>query len=150
MLRALLRDKLGVILLDPRRIFEHDAGQVARGERAVDVSLEAVAAKVWQIATVINVRVAQHRRVHLLRIKREIAIALEGFLAPALEQTAFEQQPTPVDFQQIHRTRRRARCAKEVNQHGSRMRTTTGLSSAIRASLHSHRVSALRAPPLPR
>ena len=99
---AFLRDKLGVILLDPRRVFEHDAGQVARGERAVDVPLEAVAAKVRQVATVINVRVAQHHRVHLPRIKREIAIALEGFLAPALEQAAFEQQPPAVDFQQIH------------------------------------------------
>jgi hypothetical protein len=77
----------------------------------------------------INMRVAQHHRVQFLRGEREIAIALDGFVALALEQSTFEQQPLAVDFEKIHRTRGRARGAKEMNLHGVKMRTRRELSS---------------------
>ena len=56
--RALFGDECGVILLDLRRIHQHDAGQVARGERAVDVAGITLFAEIRQIARVVNVRVA--------------------------------------------------------------------------------------------
>ena len=58
MLGALLRHERGVIPLDFRRVLQHDAGQVTRGKSAVDVPLKTLAAKVRQVATVIDMRVA--------------------------------------------------------------------------------------------
>src|SRR6266480_7508996 len=57
-LRPLFGDKLGVGALNFGGIFEHNRGEIARGECAVNVSGVALAAEVWQIAAVINVRVA--------------------------------------------------------------------------------------------
>ena len=96
LLRAFFGDERRVGLLDLRGIHEHDAGQVARGERAVNVAGVTLLAQVRQIAGMVNVRVAQHHGVHLLRVEGKTAIALDGFLAPALEQAAFEQQLLPL------------------------------------------------------
>ena len=117
MLGALLRDEGGVIALDLSRILQHDARQVARGERAIDVALEPLAAQVRQVAAVINVRVAQHDGVDLLWVEREIAVALDGFAAPALEQAALQQKPLTIQLKEIERPGGRASGAEEVNPH---------------------------------
>ena len=126
LLGALLGDERGVIALDLGRILEHDAGEVARGKGAVDVSLEALAAEVRQVAAVIDVRVAQDHRVDLLRVEGEVAVALDGFAAPALEQAALQQQPLAVEFQEIHRPGRRAGGAEEMNSHHQKETQATG------------------------
>jgi hypothetical protein len=73
------------------------------------------------------VRVTQYYRINLLRIERKGTVALDGFFAMALEQTAFEQQPFAIDLEQIHRAGGRARRAEELDSHGADL--TTDLSS---------------------
>jgi hypothetical protein len=70
---------------------------------------------------VIHVRVAQDDGVNLLRVERETAVALDGFLAMTLKEAAFEQQPSAVDLDQIHRTGGGARRAEEMDLHGEKM-----------------------------
>jgi hypothetical protein len=45
--------------------------------------------------------VREQHCVDLLGIEGESAVALLGLFAPSLEETAFEQQSFPVDFQQV-------------------------------------------------
>src|SRR5690606_1193425 len=45
-------------------------------------------------------------------------IAINGFIAFALEQSAFEQQPFAIDLEQIHGTRGGPRGSEEVDAHG--------------------------------
>ena len=116
-LRPLFGDEHGVVHLDVRRIHEHDAAKVARGERAMDVAGIALFDEVRQVARVIHVRVAQDNGINLLRVERKAAVALDGFLTVALEEAAFEQQPLAVDFEQIHRAGGGARRAEEVDLH---------------------------------
>jgi len=119
--RTLFGDERGVVHLDVRGVHEHDAAQVARGEGAMDVAGVSLLHQIRQVARVIHVRVAQDDGVNLLRIERETAVALDGFLAMALEETAFEQQPFAVDLEQIHRAGGGARRAEEVDLHGEKM-----------------------------
>src|SRR5262249_31735604 len=112
--------ELGVVPLNARRIHEHDRRQIARGERAINISRVALPAKVGEVAAMINVRVAQHHRVERFGVEGEIAIALDGFLALALKEAALQQQPRAVDFEQIHRAGRRARGAEEMDLHGAK------------------------------
>ncbi len=122
-LRALFGDKRGVVHLDVRGVHEHDAAQVARGEGAMDVAGVALLDQVRQVARVIHVRVAQDDGVNLPRVEGKAAVALDGFLAMALEEAAFEQQPPAVDFEQIHRAGGGARCAEEVDLHAADLTT---------------------------
>ena len=69
----------------------------------------------------VNVGVAQHDRVEGLRVEWKVAIALDGFVAFALEQAAFEEEPLPVDFEQEHRAGRRAGRAEKTDFHAVRM-----------------------------
>jgi hypothetical protein len=62
--------------------------------------------------------VAQHHRVNLPGIEREVPIALGGFLAMALEQTAFHEQPFAIDFEQVHGPGGGARRAEKMDFHG--------------------------------
>src|ERR1035437_545646 len=117
-LGALLRYERGVVPLDLGGILEHDAGQVAGGKGAVDVSLKTLAAKVRQVATVVDVRVPQHHCVNTLRVERKASVALDGFATPALKQAALQQQPLSINLTEIHRSGRRAVSAEEVNAHG--------------------------------
>jgi len=102
---------------DFRRVFEHDAGQIAGGKGAVDVALEALAAEVGQIAAVVDVRVAQDHGVNLPRVEGKAAVTLGGLLAMPLEQAAFEQEPLAVDLDQVHRAGGGAGGAEEMNFH---------------------------------
>jgi DNA-binding phage protein len=60
---------------------------------------------------------AQDDGVNLLRVKRKTVVAVDGFLAVALEQTAFEQQFLAVHLDLIHRAGGSARGAEEVDFH---------------------------------
>ena len=114
---ALLGDEGGVVALNFSRVLEHDAGEVARGEGAEDVALETLTAEVRQVPAVVNVRVTEHDGVNSLRVKGEVAVALDGFAAVALKQAAFEQEPLSVELKQIERARGGAGRAEEVNAH---------------------------------
>jgi hypothetical protein len=98
-------------------IDEHDAAQVARGEGAIDISGEALFDQVREIASVVHVGMAQYDGIDLFGIKRETAIAADGFFAMALKQAAFQEQPLPIYFDKIHRTRSRACGAVKMNFH---------------------------------
>ena len=126
LLGALLGDERGVIPLDLGRILEHDAGQVARGERAVDVPLEPLAAEVGQVATVINMRVAEDDRIDLLRVERKVTVSLDGFSAPPLEEAALQQQSLAVKLKEIERPGRRAGGAEEMDSHGREIAVPNG------------------------
>ena len=77
--------------------------QVARRRRAVDRPVEALADERRQVAAVVDVGVAEDDRVDLVRVEREVAVALPGFFAAALVQPAVEQDLVVADFEQVHR-----------------------------------------------
>ena len=106
-----------------RGIHEHDAAKVARGEGAMDVAGVALLDEVRQVARMVHVRVAQDDGVNLLRVERKAAVALDGFLAMALKEAAFEQQAFAVDLEQIHRAGGGARRAEEMDFHAANLTT---------------------------
>ena len=65
----------------------------------------------------IDVRVREHDGVNRARIERQIAIAVFGFLTPALIETAIQQISLPVDFQMMHGTGHSAGRAPKCNFH---------------------------------
>jgi hypothetical protein len=87
----------------------------------MDVAGVTLLDEVRQVARVIHVRVAQDDGVNQLRVEWKAAVALDGFLAVALEEAAFEQQPLAIDLDEIHRTSGGARRAEEVDLHGEKM-----------------------------
>jgi hypothetical protein len=87
----------------------------------MDVAGVALLDEVRQVARMIHVRVAQDDGINLLRVERKTTVALDGFLAVALKEAAFEQQPPAVDLDQVHRTGGGARRAEEVDLHGEKM-----------------------------
>ena len=95
-------DKLGVRALDLRGILEHDAGQIACGEGAVNVPGEPLAAEIGQVAAVINVRVAQNHRVDAFGLERQSTVSFQGVRPASLIKAAFQKKPLPVDFEQVH------------------------------------------------
>jgi hypothetical protein len=96
----------------------------------MDVAGVALLDEVRQVARMIHVRVTQDDGVNLLRVERKAAIALDGFLAVALKEAAFEQQPLAVDLEQIHRAGGGARRAEEVDLHGEKMLKEQPMSSS--------------------
>ena len=80
----------GVLLLDLGAVGEHDAEQVAGRRGAVDRPGEPLADERRQVAAVVDVGVAEHDRVDLVRVEREVGVALPGLLAAALVQPAVE------------------------------------------------------------
>ena len=95
----------------------------------MDVAGVTLLDEVRQVARMIHVRVAQDDGVNLPRVERKAAVALDGFLAMALEEAAFEQQPFAVDLEQIHRAGGGARRAEEVDLHGEKMLKERPMSS---------------------
>ena len=116
-LGALLGDERGVIALDLGRVFQHDAGQVARGERAVDISLEPLAAEIRQVAAVIDMGVTEDDCIDLRWVERKMAVALDGLTPPTLKQAALQQEPLPIQLEEIKRAGGRASRAEEMNSH---------------------------------
>src|SRR6185436_18127139 len=100
MLSALFRDKGSIVALNFRRVLEHDAGEIARREGTVDVAAETLAAKIGQVAAVIDVRMAQQDCVNLLRVEGKPAVTFHGLGALSLEQTALQQEALAVELEQ--------------------------------------------------
>src|SRR2546425_7305495 len=101
-------DILRVGALNFGGVLQHDGGKVPSGERAVNIAEVALVAKVWQIPAMVDMRVAEHDGVEPFRVERKVSVPLDGFAAFALEQTALEQKPSPVEFEQKHGAGRRA------------------------------------------
>ena len=91
-----------VFLLNLGRVGEHDPEQVAGRRGAVDRPVETLADERRQVAAVVDVGVAEDDRVDLVRVEREVAVPLPGFLAAALVQPAVEQDLVVADFEQVH------------------------------------------------
>jgi hypothetical protein len=60
---------------------------------------------------------AQNQGVNLARVKWKTTVALNGFLAVTLEQTAFEQEASAVDLKQVHRAGGGSRGSEEMDAH---------------------------------
>jgi len=131
MLGAFPGDERGIVTLNLRRIFEHDRGEIPCRERAVNVAVVTLAAEVRQVAAMIDVRVAQDDRVNLFGIERELAIALDRFLAFALEEPAFEEKAVAVDLEEVHRARGRASRAEETDLHAAKEWKSAAQSRAL-------------------
>ena len=117
--RADFGNEHGVLLLNVRRVQQHDAAQIFCSGRAMDRAVVSFA-QARQLARVIQMRMAQDDGVHLLRVERQNFIERLRFLAMALEQTAFEQKFFAVDLDEIHGAGGRARRAEEVDFHWQR------------------------------
>src|SRR5437588_9347746 len=118
----LLGNVLRVSALNFRRIDQHDAGQIARGIGAVNISIISLAAEIGKIAAMIDVRMAEYHRVESARIKGEVAIALHRFVAPTLKQSALEEDLLAIDFEKVHGAGGRPGRAEEMNSHGRERR----------------------------
>ena len=92
----------------PGAVLEHDTGQVARCERAVDIAVKALQAKQGQIAAVVDMRMAEYDAIKLGRVKIEGAIFFNGFKALALVEAALDENLAPVGFQEVFGTGRGA------------------------------------------
>ena len=79
-------------------VFEHNAGEVARGKCAIDAARETLAAEIRQVSAMIDMGVTEHDRVDSTRIKREMTILLDRFGAFPLEEPALQQNLPPVDL----------------------------------------------------
>ena len=106
-----------VVLVNLRRVRQHDAAEVARRRRRVDVAGETAPAQMRQVAAVIDVGVRQQHRVDLLRIKGKLPVALQRLGASPLVEPAVEQQPRAIDFNEVLRSRRRAGRAAKGDFH---------------------------------
>ena len=82
-------------------IWQHDAAEVTRGWRGVDVSIKAAFAEMRQIACVIDVRVGEDDAVDLFRIKREVAIALHRLRTAALIESAIQEDACFIDLDEM-------------------------------------------------
>ena len=93
----------------------------------------------------IDVCVTEHDRIQLFGIKGEVAVPLDGFAAPALEEAAFQQQSLPVNFKPVNRTGRGAGRAKELDSHSAARlalsESNTRLGQVIRGHFQVHLVS---------
>ena len=109
-----------VLFLDVAAVPQHGAAQVARGGSGVDIAPEAVLDQVRDVAGVVDVRVGEDHRVDGAAVEGQIAVPLEGFLAPALKQATFQQQAKSVDLNQVHGAGDGADRPDELDAHGCR------------------------------
>jgi hypothetical protein len=96
---------LGVFLLNPAAVLEHDGSQVAGRRRRVDRPGKALLDQVRQVAAVVDVGVAEDDRLQLGGRDGEVAVGLSRLAAMALVQAAIDGQPTPAGLDVVHRAR---------------------------------------------
>jgi hypothetical protein len=84
-------EELRVVLLDVRRVGEHDGGQIARGRRTPDSLVVAFAREQRQPARVIHVGVTQDDGADLVHRQRESQVLGLRLPAPPLEETTVEE-----------------------------------------------------------
>ena len=83
------------------RVRQHDAAQVPRGRRGVDVSREAQLAQMRQRTAVVDVCVGKDDVVNGLRIEGKVLVPLDGVLPASLVEAAIEQDALAVDFEEV-------------------------------------------------
>ena len=95
-------EELRVLLLDVRRVGEHDRAEIVRRGRGVDRSVEAVPREHRQTARVIDVRVRQHDGVQLLEVERHVDDSFRCDSAPApLEHPEIQRDRRAADAQEM-------------------------------------------------
>ena len=72
------------------------------GRSRVDGAAKTVADQSRQVAGVIHVRMGQDYRIYGVGGEREMAVALEGLLAPSLIESAIEKEVLAAGFQVVH------------------------------------------------
>src|SRR5690606_20273634 len=92
---------LGVLLLDVRRVCEHDGAEIPRGGSGPDVPAVAVADEEGEAAGVGYVGEGEHDGVDLLDGEREFVVFLVGFLASALVEAAVEEDGFATDAEDV-------------------------------------------------
>ena len=117
-LGALFGNEFGVGALNLSGIFEHDAGEVARREGAVNITSKTVLNEIGKIAAVIDMRVAEDRGIDCFRIVMKSPIALSHFIAMTLEEAAFHKHALAIDLDEVLRTSGGAGGAVKMNSHG--------------------------------
>jgi len=99
---AFVIEIVGVFFLNLGRVGQHDGDQIPRCRRAIDRPLESLPHQVGQVAAVIDVSVAQHDGLNVLRSKRKLPIPLKRLPAPALVQSAIQEQLLAIHLDQVH------------------------------------------------
>jgi hypothetical protein len=117
--------ELGIGLLDPCRVGEHDRAEIARRMCTIDRRGEALGSVAMdeggEIARVVDVGVGEDEHVDLGGVDRELPVDLEGLLAPSLIESAIEQDTgARIGRQQVHRAGDRLRGPKELDCHGGK------------------------------
>ena len=94
----------GLVLLQVRAVAQQDLAQLRGGLGGVNRSAKSVANQRRQVAAVIEVRVAEHDRMHACRGNRELRAVAQSQLLVALEQAAVEKHPPLAGIEQVART----------------------------------------------
>ncbi len=112
---------VGVVLLQPRGVGEHDAEQIRGAGGAIDRPVKALACEQRQVPGVIDVGVAQHHGVHVPRVRESLVPVAQPQRFQSLEQPAVEQHTALAGGDQVHGTRHRPRSAEKLEgRHGGR------------------------------
>ena len=112
-------DALDVVLLDVRRVAKHQVAEVDSGGRGVDAAAEALPDERRQVAAVVHMGVGEDDRLDVGGTEREVAVALEGLLAVALEGSAVEEEAMAVPVHEVHGAGGGLSGAEELEiQHG--------------------------------
>ena len=73
----------------------------------------------------VNVGVTEHDSIDLLRIKGKITVAFDGFIALALIEAAFQQEPSSINLEKVHRAGGGPSGAEKMDLHGAKDGATT-------------------------
>ena len=86
----------------------------------------------------VNVRVTQDHGLQRANFEWERAVALDGFTALTLEQSALQQDSGSIDLEQIHRACRRAGRPKKMDPHDASTVAVgdTGFAQIVRGDFH--------------
>src|SRR5918996_3117460 len=83
----------------------------------VNLSLKTVLYKIWQIATMVNVRVRKDHRIDFRRIISKVQIPDVRLSASTLIQPTVQQEAMSVDFQQMLTSCHCMGCAVKIDPH---------------------------------
>ena len=103
-LREFFTEELGVLFLNVRTVHEHEPAEVGGGGSGENFPFESVPAQHRNNAGVVNVRMADHQRIHATGEESKTGVVINSFVAAALEHAAFDEEPLTVHFEQMPRT----------------------------------------------
>ena len=107
----------GVGLLDVGGIAQHDRQKVGGGGGGMDGVAVALLGQGGDVAAVVDMGVGQDHGIHGDGIESEGAVDFVGVLAAALEESAIEQDPRAIDFQEVFGAGHRVGAAEEMPLH---------------------------------